>query len=112
MSPRKLAPVLFALGVAVLAPARPARAAEKLAVMVLGTAERDAELGDNITEVIIARIAQRGGVEIAGKEEFRARLGVESDRRAQVCLDDLGCLGRAAVSLGVRRIVAGNIGTR
>ena len=112
MSPRKLAVVLIALGVAVLAPARSARAAEKLAVMVLGTAERDAELGDNITEVIIARIAQRGGAEIAGKEEFRARLGVESDQRAQVCLDDLGCLGRAAVSLGVRRIVAGNIGTR
>src|SRR5882724_397529 len=111
MSPRKRAAVLIALAGA-LAPARPARAGEKLAVMVLGTAERDAELGDNITEVIISRIARRGGPEIAGKEEFRARLGVESDQRAQVCLDDLGCLGRAAVSLGVRRIVAGNIGTR
>jgi len=94
-----------------LAAARPARAAEKLAVLVLGTADKDADLGDNITEVIIARVAQRGG-EIAGKEEFRARLGVESDQRAQSCLDDLSCLGRAAVSLGVRRIVAGNIGTR
>jgi hypothetical protein len=91
---------------------RPARAAEKLAVLVLGTADKDSELGDNITEVIIARVAQHGGFEIAGKEEFRARLGVESDRRSQACLDDISCLGRAAVSLGVRRIVAGNIGTR
>ena len=48
-------------------------------------------LGDNITEVIIARVAQRGGVEIAGKEEFRARIGAESDQRAQVCLDDSAC---------------------
>jgi hypothetical protein len=95
-----------------LAAARPAHAAEKLAVLVLGTAEKDAELADNVTEVIISRVAQRGGVEIAGKEEFRARLGVESDQRAQVCLDDIGCLGRAAVSLGVRRIVAGSVGTR
>src|SRR5262249_45942071 len=78
----------------------------------VATAERDAELADNLTEVIIARVAQRGGVEIAGKEEFRARLGVESERRTQACLDDIACLGRAAVSLGVRRIVAGSLGTR
>src|SRR5262245_36288297 len=84
----------------VTALAAPARAAEKLAVMVVATAERDAELADNLTEVIIARVAQRGGVEIAGKEEFRARLGVESERRTQACLDDIACLGRAAVSLG------------
>src|SRR5437879_3008470 len=92
--------------------ARPALAAEKLAVLVLGTSDKDAELADNVTEVIISRIAQRGGAEIAGKEEFRARLGVESDQRSQICLDDLACLGRAAVSLGVRRIVAGSVGTR
>jgi PEGA domain len=104
--------VAFALATgAALAP-RAARAGEKLAVLVLGTADKDNELGDNITEVIIASVAKRGGTEIAGKEELRARLGVESDQRAQVCLDDLGCLGRAAVSLGVRRIVAGSIGTR
>ena len=94
------------------APASRALAAEKQAVLVLGTVEKDAELADNLTELIIARIAQRGGTEIAGKEEFRARLGVENERRAQACLDDIACLGRAAVSLGVRRIVAGSIGTR
>ena len=80
--------------------------------MVLAQPTRTPSSADNITEVIIARVAQRGGFGIAGKEEFRARLGVESDQRAQVRLDDLGCLGRAAVSLGVRRIVAGSIGTR
>jgi hypothetical protein len=90
----------------------PARAAEKVAVMVLATSESGSELADNLSEVIIARIAQHGGFEIAGKEEFRARVGVESEQRAQACLDDMACLGRAAVSLGVRRIVAGSVGTR
>jgi len=85
---------------------------EKLAVLVLGTTEKDAELADNLTEVLIGSIAQRRGVEMAGREEFRARLGVESEQRAQACIDDLACLGRAAVSLGVRRIVAGTVGTR
>jgi hypothetical protein len=91
---------------------RAARAAEKIAVLVVGTSEKDAELADNLTEVIIAHAAQHGGFEIAGKEEFRARLGVENERRAQTCLDDISCLGRAGVSLGVRRIVAGSVGTR
>jgi hypothetical protein len=91
---------------------RAARAAEKIAVLVVGTSEKDAELADNLTEVIIAHAAQHGGFEIAGKEEFRARLGVENERRAQSCLDDISCLGRAGVSLGVRRIVAGSVGTR
>ena len=88
------------------------RTNEKLAVLVLGTSEQDAELADNLTEVIIGTIAQRRGVEMAGREEFRARLGLESERRAQACIDDLACLGRAGVSLGVRRIVAGTVGTR
>ena len=89
-----------------------ARAGEKIAVLVLATADKDADLADNLTEVIIAYAAQHGGFEIAGKEEFRARLGVESERRTQACLDDIACLGRAGVSLGVRRIVAGSVGTR
>jgi len=86
--------------------------AEKLAVVVWGTSEHDAELADNLTEIIIATIAQRRGVEMAGREEFRARLGVESEQRAQACTDDLACLGHAAVSLGVRRIVTGSVGIR
>jgi hypothetical protein len=85
---------------------------EKLAVLVMGTTEKDAYLADNLTEIVIAHIAQRKDVELAGREEFRARLGVENEQRAQACIDDLGCLGRAAVSLGVRRIVAGTVGLR
>jgi hypothetical protein len=110
----RAARALVALGalLAVTAAARPARAAEKLAVLVIGTTEKDAELADNLTELIITRVAQRGGTELAGKEEFRARLGVENERRAQACIDDFGCLGRAAVSLGVRRIVVGTVGVR
>jgi hypothetical protein len=103
---------LATVSLALALPARPALAAEKIAVLVTATAEKDAELADNLTEVIIAHVARQGGFEIAGKEEFRARLGVESEQRTQACLDDIACLGRAAVSLGVRRIVAGTVGTR
>jgi hypothetical protein len=103
--------ILAAVALAVAIAPRAAHAGEKIAVLVLAASEKDAELADNLTEVIIAHAA-RGGFEIAGKEEFRARLGVENERRAQACVDDISCLGRAGVSLGVRRIVAGSVGTR
>jgi hypothetical protein len=112
---RRTRRIALGCGLAALALAtapRPACAGEKIAVLVLATSEKDAELADNLTEVLIAYVAQHGGFEIAGKEEFRARLGVESEKRAQDCLDDISCLGRAGVSLGVRRIVAGSVGTR
>ncbi len=108
----RLASLFVVTGACLLAAPSPASAGEKIAVLVLATADKDAELADNLTEVIVAYAAQHGGFEIAGKEEFRARLGVESERRAQACLDDISCLGRAGVSLGVRRIVAGSVGTR
>ena len=109
---RRWIAALLIAGACVLAAPTRAHAGEKIAVLVLATSDKDADLADNLTEVIIAYAAQHGGFEIAGKEEFRARLGVESERRAQACVDDISCLGRAGVSLGVRRIVAGNVGTR
>ena len=114
MNRLKRLPTIAALlaGAWLLAAPAPARAGEKIAVLVVATGDKDADLADNLTEVIIAYAAQHGGFEIAGKEEFRARLGVESERRTQACLDDISCLGRAGVSLGVRRIVAGSVGTR
>jgi hypothetical protein len=89
-----------------------ATAAEKMAVLVLATAESQAELADNVTEVVIGYVVKSSKGEVAGKEEFRGRLGVTGDRQAQACIDDLSCLSRAAVSLGVRRIVAGHVGAR
>jgi hypothetical protein len=87
-------------------------AAEKMAVLILAAADRDADLADNVTEMVIAAVARRGGVEVAGKEEFRARLGGMTDQRAQACLEEIACVGRTAVSLGVPRIVTGTVGTR
>jgi hypothetical protein len=97
---------------ALLLAATRAQAAEKMAVLVLATSENQAELADNVTEVVIGFVARHTHAEVAGKEEFRGRLGVTGDRQAQACIDDLSCLSRAAVSLGVRRIVAGHVGAR
>jgi PEGA domain len=112
MKQRLYRPLLGGLAALVLLAWSPPAAADKMAVLILAASDRDADLADNVTEMVIAAVARRGGVEVAGKEEFRARLGGMSDQRAQGCLEEIACVGRTAVSLGVRRIVTGSVGTR
>jgi hypothetical protein len=110
----KAAPWLAALCVSLTAAAPRAALAEedKIAVLVVGATPADADTADNLTEVIIARIARRGSFNLAGTAVFRKRLGIDSEARARHCLDDLPCLSGVAVSLGVTRIVSGSVGAR
>lgn len=97
------------LALAVLAePAPPA----KIAVIALAAGDVSPQLADDMTELLAAEVARRGGMEIAGKEEFRARLGVTEDRRATSCLVEMPCLGRVGTELGVTRILSATIGRR
>src|SRR5262245_2239344 len=84
---------------------------EKLAALILQAHGVDQDLADNLTEVLISHLARRGGREIAGKEEFKTRLGVD-ERKAAECMQDPGCLGRAGTELGVTRVVVGSLGRR
>jgi hypothetical protein len=97
--------VLWALGWA----AADARAADRVAVLILPEPGTDATLADNVTEVAIARIAARHTVEMVGTVELRRRLQMEGQRATLACLDDIACLGRIAVALGVGRVVGGTL---
>jgi hypothetical protein len=83
----------------------------KIAALILKSGAVDEELADNLTEVMIARLARRGDHEIAGKEELKAKLGVD-EKTAAGCLENLGCLGRVGTELGVTRMVVGTLGRR
>jgi TolB-like protein len=107
----------FVLLVASLAAGLPARAQEgaprpKIAVLVLQVGEAEADLADNLTEVLVAELARQGGFEITGKEEFRSRLGVAGEQGASACLEQPACLGRVGTALGVSKVAAGTIGKR
>lgn len=88
-----------------------AKSKPKLAALILKTGNVDEELADNLTEVLISRIARRGDHEIAGKEELKAKLGVD-DRAAAECMQNVGCLGRVGTELGVTEMVVGTLGKR
>lgn len=102
--------ICLALGVLLFGGAAGA-AKPKLAALILKTGNVDEELADNLTEVLIARLARRGDHEIAGKEELKTKLGVD-DRAAAECISNLGCVGRVGTELGVTRMVVGSLGKR
>ncbi len=99
--------VLVVLFTASAVQARGAR--PKMAALILKTGAVDEELADNLTEVLIARLARRGDHEIAGKEELKTKLGVD-DRAASDCMSNPECLGRVGTELGVTRMVVGQLG--
>src|SRR5260370_17229403 len=93
--------------VTIVALASPAQATRpKMAALIVKTGNVDEELADNLTEVLIARLARRGDHEIAGKEELKSKLGVD-DRAAGDCMSSPECLGRVGPRLGVTRTVVG-----
>ena len=67
------------------AAAKPSR--PKLAALILKTGTVDEELADNLTEVLISRLARRGDHDIAGKEELKTKLGVD-DNAAADCMSE------------------------
>src|SRR5262245_57851145 len=107
----RFAVVLGCLALPLQASAQRGAAKARLAVLVLG-AGVEPDLADNLTEVLIARVAKTGSFEIAGKEEFRGKLGVVDERRALGCIEEIACIARAGAALGVTRVLAGTVGKR
>ncbi len=109
----RLALTLAASGVADATPVAvepfPPAMQERYAILILPDRGTAPSLAENLTEVVLARVAERQRGQLVGTAEFRRRLGIEDDARASACLDELACLGRAGVALGVRRVVTGTI---
>lgn len=84
----------------------------RIAVVMLGAASGDREIADNLTDVIIARLAHRGNDDIVGTTEFRGRVGLEDGRQERACLDVAVCVDRVAVSLGAAMLLSGTIAAK
>jgi hypothetical protein len=107
--PAALLPSLLA-SPALAAEAQPAAPGkDRVAVLILAEPGTDPSLADNLTEIAIARIAERQKLEMAGTVELRRRLEMGGERPALGCLDEIACLGRVAVALGVSRVVGGTV---
>jgi hypothetical protein len=112
------------LGLVVLLAALPSRAlaqesaaaptpptSTRVVVLLLATGNVAESAADDLSEVLIGAVAERGGVAIVGKEEFQARLG-GGERGSLECVSSAACLGRIGVELSVDQVISGTIGQR
>lgn len=75
----------------------------------MATSEADKELGENLTEVLVAALAQQANIGgIVGQEEFRAQLG-QSDRGVLGCVGDPPCLTRVGRFLKVDVVLVAQV---
>src|SRR5438477_4089310 len=82
--------------------------AGKWAAIVLPADKGDDELAQNLSDVLVATIADRTHSELVGREEFKTQLGL-SDRGVLGCAGDTACLGRVGVQLKVDKMVVGTV---
>src|ERR1051325_8462950 len=78
------------------------------AAIVLPSDTGDAELAQNLSDVLVATVADRTHAELVGREELRAQLGL-SDRGVLGCAADTACLGRVGVQLRVEKLIVGTV---
>ncbi len=83
----------------------------RIAILLLAIGEAPADLGANLTEVLVATVADMGQARIIGSEEFQTMLAREGNE-ALSCLESTTCLGRVAVQLNIQQVIAGSIGLR
>jgi hypothetical protein len=82
--------------------------AGKWAAIVLPADKGDEELAQNLSDVLVATIAERTHTELLGREEFKAQLGLQG-RDVLGCAGDTACLGRVGVQLKVDKMVVGTV---
>jgi hypothetical protein len=98
--------VVLVLG---LAWSRPADASTRLAVFVVAD---DAPLSDNLTEVAIARLAEKPGYELIGLRELADRLNELSTVKSEglrACLAHPACLVEVGATAGVESAIVGDV---
>ncbi|MGF1467835.1 MAG: hypothetical protein ACFCGT_17080 [Sandaracinaceae bacterium] len=83
----------------------------RVAVVLLPLGGLEQAVADDLSELLIGRIAARGGVRILGREEFQAQLGQGRDGTLD-CLGSMACMGRVGVELGVREVIGGTVTRR
>jgi hypothetical protein len=99
------------LGIALLAVARPAAARDRLAVLVV--ADEEPALADDLTEVLIADLAEHRDRELVGMRELRSRLAdVLPAQGLGACVDDPACLVRLGTAAGATEAVIATVSTR
>jgi hypothetical protein len=107
LTPVKRTAALVALMV-FLAATRAGGASDRLAVLIV--VEGDAELSDNLTEVAISKLAQRGDRLLVGLREVRESLGdIVGESGIGGCVEQPACLARLGAATRAESALIGDV---
>ena len=93
-------------------PAAPAASAapDRTAVFIACGAGTDTALGDNLSEVAIAKLAERSSGERVGTHELRRWVAKNGNAESvPACVSRAPCMRRLGAELGVRKIISGSV---
>ena len=85
-------------------------ASDRTAVFIACGVGTDAALGDNLSEVAIAKLAERSPGERVGTHELRRWVAKNGNAESvPACVSRAPCMRRLGAELGVRRIISGSV---
>ena len=85
-------------------------ASDRTAVFIACGAGTDAALGDNLSEVAIAKLAERSPGERVGTHELRRWVAKNGNAESvPACVSRAPCMRRLGAELGVRKIISGSV---
>ena len=95
---------------AMLPAATVAAAADRTAVFIASGTGADAALGDNLSEVAIAKLAEQSPGEWVGTRELRRWLDKSGETGSvPACISRASCLRRLGAGLGVSKLISGRV---
>jgi TolB-like protein len=92
------------------APARPATARKKIAVMDLKAIQGVAAGSVEILGSVVAADLARQGMDVVSKSDIQAMLGFQKERQLLGCTEDASCIADIGGSLGVDYVLTGQVG--
>jgi TolB-like protein len=102
--------VLAVLAAAAPGPSRAADRRPRIAVMDLRSLGTEANTAELLSEIALTEATTIGGVEVIGRSEINAVLGLEKQKQMFGCAEDGSCLAEIAGALGVDFVVIGSVG--
>jgi len=85
-------------------------ASDRTAVFIACGAGTDAALGDNLSDVAIAKLAERSSGERVGTHELRRWVAKNGNAESvPACVSRAPCMRRLGAELGVRKIISGSV---
>jgi TolB-like protein len=90
--------------------AAPAPRRPRVAVMELRPLGTEAVKAELLSEVALTEAAAVGGLEVVGKSDINALLGLEKQKQMLGCGEDTACLAEIGGALGVDYLLTGSLG--